>query len=196
MIGNGISTRVITWVSSTQQLPLAQQERGRLLLCLSLGNTSLSELLFNPTPGSWVTLHTTEFLNVPSWQPMQQVSLLETPQRHWAPPLSQLVPSDGMQPAPSTTSQLKPPLPPHIFLAAHVQVSAWHWEATDGTEYHGACHSDYSHCAGLQQASCYEGFQRCNKEFAALTPLLVSAGSLSFHSPHLPKVLKKHHLGT
>lgn len=33
-------------------------------------------------------------------------------------------------------------------------------------------------------------------EFAALTPLLVSAGSLSFHSPHLPKVLKKHHLGT
>lgn len=27
MIGNSISTRVITWVSSTQQLPLAQQER-------------------------------------------------------------------------------------------------------------------------------------------------------------------------
>lgn len=86
-----------------------------------------------------------------------------------------------------------PSLPPH--LVAYIHDSAWHWEARDGTNYHGACHSDCSHYAGLQQASYYEGFQYFSKEFTAMTPYGFLL-ALSFNSPHLPNILKRHHLGT
>lgn len=61
MIGNSISTRVITWVSSTQRLPPTQQDWEQPPALLQPGQALLSFMLqFNPTPDSRAILHPME----------------------------------------------------------------------------------------------------------------------------------------